>query len=221
MAGPGRPATVPGRTRGRLPANWAQRIALQQAQTQSEPIKIPKKRGPKPGSKVGVRNLPSDTDTTQPQKGFHGVTFRPLNASPINIPRVNSMCCTALTFFMQTFYSPKEEQNQTEGPFDQPLTSTSCILHLLFLSDSSSWKFVWNCSKAGLSFNMLLLSWVEMNGLVASLWLIFERHPACVLAKHVAAGPKTALQKDLCEYLAESSISPVIFVLSCFTALRL
>ena len=53
MAGPGRPVTGPGRTRGRLPANWAQRIALQQAQTQAEePVKIPKKRGPKPGSKV-------------------------------------------------------------------------------------------------------------------------------------------------------------------------
>lgn len=52
MAGPGRPVTGPGRTRGRLPANWAQRIALQQAQTQADPIKIPKKRGPKPGSKV-------------------------------------------------------------------------------------------------------------------------------------------------------------------------
>lgn len=56
MAGPGRPVTGPGRTRGRLPANWAQRIALQQAQTQAEPIKIPKKRGPKPGSKVAVRH---------------------------------------------------------------------------------------------------------------------------------------------------------------------
>ena len=58
MAGPGRPVTGPGRSRGRLPANWTQRIALQQAQTQAaEPIKIPKKRGPKPGSKVGVQNI--------------------------------------------------------------------------------------------------------------------------------------------------------------------
>ena len=56
MAGPGRPFTGPGRTRGRLPANWAQRIALQQAQTEAEPIKIPKKRGPKPGSKVDVQD---------------------------------------------------------------------------------------------------------------------------------------------------------------------
>lgn len=55
MAGPGRPVTGPGRTRGRLPANWAQRITLQQGQTQAEPIKIPKKRGPKPGSKVTVQ----------------------------------------------------------------------------------------------------------------------------------------------------------------------
>lgn len=57
MAGPGRPVTGPGRTRGRLPANWAQRIALQQAQTPADPIKIPKKRGPKPGSKVAVWNI--------------------------------------------------------------------------------------------------------------------------------------------------------------------
>lgn len=57
IAGPGRPVTGPGRTRGRLPANWAQRIALQQAQTPADPIKIPKKRGPKPGSKVAVQNI--------------------------------------------------------------------------------------------------------------------------------------------------------------------
>lgn len=53
MAGPGRPVTGPGRTRGRVPANWAQRIALHQAP--EEPVKIPKKRGPKPGSKVAIR----------------------------------------------------------------------------------------------------------------------------------------------------------------------
>lgn len=47
MAGPGRPVSRP---RGRLPANWSQRMALQEGQVES--IKIPKKRGPKPGSKV-------------------------------------------------------------------------------------------------------------------------------------------------------------------------
>lgn len=47
MAGPGRPMSRP---RGRLPANWAQRMALQEGQVES--VKIPKKRGPKPGSKV-------------------------------------------------------------------------------------------------------------------------------------------------------------------------
>lgn len=67
MAGPGRPATGPGRTRGRLPANWTQRIALQQAQTQAEPVKIPKKRGPKPGSKVDVQNIHINKDIAEPQ----------------------------------------------------------------------------------------------------------------------------------------------------------
>lgn len=52
MAGPGRP-------RGRLPSNWVQRIAVQQAQASGEPIKIPKKRGPKPGSKVRVNRSSS------------------------------------------------------------------------------------------------------------------------------------------------------------------
>lgn len=52
IAGPGRPVVGPGRPRGRLSTNWAQRIALQQAHSQAELIKIPKKRGPKPGSKV-------------------------------------------------------------------------------------------------------------------------------------------------------------------------
>lgn len=61
MAGPGRPVTGPGRTRGRLVASWAQRIALQQAQAQAEPVKIPKKRGPKPGSKVVVLNVINET----------------------------------------------------------------------------------------------------------------------------------------------------------------
>ncbi|XP_038568384.1 polycomb protein SCMH1-like [Micropterus salmoides] len=64
VTGPGRPVTGPGRTRGRLPANWAQRIALQQAQTQAEPIKIPKKRGPKPGSKRKPRVVPNPVPTS-------------------------------------------------------------------------------------------------------------------------------------------------------------
>ncbi|XP_061573217.1 polycomb protein SCMH1 isoform X3 [Cololabis saira] len=65
MAGPGRPATGPGRTRGKLPTSWAQRIALQQAQTQEEgPIKIPKKRGPKPGSKRKPRVVPNPVPTS-------------------------------------------------------------------------------------------------------------------------------------------------------------
>ncbi|CAG6014801.1 unnamed protein product [Menidia menidia] len=64
MGGPGRPLTGPGRTRGRLPANWAQRIALQQAQTPAEPIKIPKKRGPKPGSKRKPRVVPNPVPTS-------------------------------------------------------------------------------------------------------------------------------------------------------------
>ncbi|XP_042279929.1 polycomb protein SCMH1 isoform X2 [Thunnus thynnus] len=64
IAGPGRPVTGPGRPRGRLPANWAQRIALQQAQTQAEPIKIPKKRGPKPGSKRKPRVVPNPVPTS-------------------------------------------------------------------------------------------------------------------------------------------------------------
>ncbi|KAG7250801.1 hypothetical protein CRUP_025530, partial [Coryphaenoides rupestris] len=55
MVGPGRPVVGPGRPRGRLPANWAQRVALQQAQNLPEPVKIPKKRGPKPGSKVALQ----------------------------------------------------------------------------------------------------------------------------------------------------------------------
>ncbi|KAM9405891.1 polycomb protein SCMH1-like isoform 1-T15 [Salvelinus alpinus] len=54
MAGPGRPMSRP---RGRLPANWAQRMALQEGQVES--IKIPKKRGPKPGSKRKPRVVPN------------------------------------------------------------------------------------------------------------------------------------------------------------------
>ncbi|XP_043973942.1 polycomb protein SCMH1 isoform X1 [Gambusia affinis] len=68
LTGPGRPIAGPGRTRGRLLASWAQRIALQQSQAQAqaepEPIKIPKKRGPKPGSKRKPRVLPNPVPTS-------------------------------------------------------------------------------------------------------------------------------------------------------------
>uniref|UniRef100_G3PLE9 Scm polycomb group protein homolog 1 n=1 Tax=Gasterosteus aculeatus TaxID=69293 RepID=G3PLE9_GASAC len=64
LAGPGRPATGPGRTRGRLPANWTHGLALQQNQTQAEPIKVPKKRGPKPGSKRKPRVAPNPVPTS-------------------------------------------------------------------------------------------------------------------------------------------------------------
>lgn len=63
MAGPGRPVG-PGRPRGRLPANWAQRIALQQAHSQALVVKIPKKRGPKPGSKRKPRVVPNPAPTS-------------------------------------------------------------------------------------------------------------------------------------------------------------
>uniref|UniRef100_A0A8C5EKR0 SAM domain-containing protein n=1 Tax=Gouania willdenowi TaxID=441366 RepID=A0A8C5EKR0_GOUWI len=63
IAGPGRAATGPGRPRGRLPANWAQRIGLQ-VHTQEEPVKIPKKRGPKPGSKRKPRVVPNQAPTS-------------------------------------------------------------------------------------------------------------------------------------------------------------
>ncbi|KAM6968024.1 polycomb protein SCMH1 [Aplochiton taeniatus] len=67
LAGPGRPAL--GRPRGRLPANWAQRMALQQAQAQAQaqaqqPVKIPKKRGPKPGSKRKPRTVAHTVPTS-------------------------------------------------------------------------------------------------------------------------------------------------------------
>ncbi|XP_077383727.1 polycomb protein SCMH1 isoform X2 [Festucalex cinctus] len=61
-AGPGRPAAGPGRPRGRLPANWAQRFAL--PQMHDVPVKIPKKRGPKPGSKRKPRLVPNPIPTS-------------------------------------------------------------------------------------------------------------------------------------------------------------
>ncbi|XP_018580658.1 polycomb protein SCMH1 isoform X1 [Scleropages formosus] len=59
ISGPGRPITRP---RGRLPASWTQRAALQAAQ--GDPLKIPKKRGPKPGSKRKPRVLPNPVPTS-------------------------------------------------------------------------------------------------------------------------------------------------------------
>lgn len=61
IAVPGRSVAGPGRTRGRLPTNSAQRLG-QQALTQ--PTKIPKKRGPKPGSKVCVISAWFGTEST-------------------------------------------------------------------------------------------------------------------------------------------------------------
>ncbi|XP_030637736.1 polycomb protein SCMH1 [Chanos chanos] len=66
VAGPGRPITRP---RGRLPANWAQRAGVQQ--NQAEPVKIPKKRGPKPGSKrkprVASNPVPTSPTSSTPE----------------------------------------------------------------------------------------------------------------------------------------------------------
>lgn len=62
LAGPGR-SVGPGRPRGR-PANWAQRIALQQAHSQALAVKIPKKRGPKPGSKRKSCVIPNPAPTS-------------------------------------------------------------------------------------------------------------------------------------------------------------
>ncbi|XP_076136620.1 polycomb protein SCMH1 isoform X1 [Alosa pseudoharengus] len=61
MAGPGRPATKP---RGRVPANWTQRLQQVQAGQADVPIKIPKKRGPKPGSKRKPRVPPNPMPTS-------------------------------------------------------------------------------------------------------------------------------------------------------------
>lgn len=70
ISGPGRPVTGVGRTRGRLPANWAQRMALQQAQAPADSVKIPKKRGPKPGSKVALF-LKTDTVDSGWMRSYH------------------------------------------------------------------------------------------------------------------------------------------------------
>ncbi|XP_028836475.1 polycomb protein SCMH1 isoform X3 [Denticeps clupeoides] len=60
MTGSCRPVTRP---RGRLPANWVHRVQPAQ-QMPGEPIKIPKKRGPKPGSKRKPRVLPNPVPTS-------------------------------------------------------------------------------------------------------------------------------------------------------------
>lgn len=53
IAGPGRP-------RGRLPSNWTPTLL----ENDMEPIKIPKKRGPKPGSKRKSRLMPNPIPTS-------------------------------------------------------------------------------------------------------------------------------------------------------------
>ncbi|XP_053737568.1 polycomb protein SCMH1-like isoform X1 [Synchiropus splendidus] len=63
MTGPGRPPI--GRPRGRLPNNWAKNLVLQGAENKgNQPIKIPKKRGPKPGSKRKPRVPPNPVPTS-------------------------------------------------------------------------------------------------------------------------------------------------------------
>ncbi|XP_056126809.1 polycomb protein SCMH1 isoform X1 [Rhinichthys klamathensis goyatoka] len=57
IGGPGRPISKP---RGKLPASWAQKVQ----QNPTEPIKIPKKRGPKPGSKRKPRLVPNPMPTS-------------------------------------------------------------------------------------------------------------------------------------------------------------
>ncbi|CAL9705153.1 unnamed protein product [Knipowitschia caucasica] len=63
LNGPGRSVGL-GRPRGRIPTNWAQRIALQQSHVQALAVKIPKKRGPKPGSKRKPRLMPNPDPTS-------------------------------------------------------------------------------------------------------------------------------------------------------------
>ncbi|XP_077455410.1 polycomb protein SCMH1 isoform X1 [Stigmatopora argus] len=58
----GRPTAGPGRPRGRLPGNWAQKVAM--PQTPDMALKIPKKRGPKPGSKRKPRLVPIPVPTS-------------------------------------------------------------------------------------------------------------------------------------------------------------
>uniref|UniRef100_A0A8C0YNX2 SAM domain-containing protein n=2 Tax=Cyprinus carpio TaxID=7962 RepID=A0A8C0YNX2_CYPCA len=64
IGGPGRPISKP---RGKLPANWPPKVQ----QNPTDPIKIPKKRGPKPGSKrkprLGPNAMPTSPSTSTPE----------------------------------------------------------------------------------------------------------------------------------------------------------
>ncbi|KAM9798471.1 polycomb protein SCMH1 [Neosynchiropus ocellatus] len=63
MTGPGRPPL--GRPRGRLANNWAKNLVLEGTENKAQqPIKIPKKRGPKPGSKRKPRVPPNPVPTS-------------------------------------------------------------------------------------------------------------------------------------------------------------
>lgn len=57
---PGQRGRKPGRRKTKVTGHWGQKgtaLGPQSIQTEKvqEPIKIPKKRGPKPGSKVGIK----------------------------------------------------------------------------------------------------------------------------------------------------------------------
>uniref|UniRef100_A0A673I1X7 Polycomb protein SCMH1-like n=1 Tax=Sinocyclocheilus rhinocerous TaxID=307959 RepID=A0A673I1X7_9TELE len=64
IGGPGRPISKP---RGKLPASWSQKVQ----QNPTDPIKIPKKRGPKPGSKrkprLGPNPMPTSPSSSTPE----------------------------------------------------------------------------------------------------------------------------------------------------------
>ncbi|KTF77839.1 hypothetical protein cypCar_00027221, partial [Cyprinus carpio] len=64
IGGPGRPISKP---RGKLPASWSQKVQ----QSPTDPIKIPKKRGPKPGSKrkprLGPNPMPTSPSSSTPE----------------------------------------------------------------------------------------------------------------------------------------------------------
>uniref|UniRef100_A0A8C1IVI9 Scm polycomb group protein homolog 1 n=1 Tax=Cyprinus carpio TaxID=7962 RepID=A0A8C1IVI9_CYPCA len=64
IGGPGRPISKP---RGKLPASWSQKAQ----QSPTDPIKIPKKRGPKPGSKrkprLGPNPMPTSPSSSTPE----------------------------------------------------------------------------------------------------------------------------------------------------------
>uniref|UniRef100_A0A672PNJ1 Scm polycomb group protein homolog 1 n=1 Tax=Sinocyclocheilus grahami TaxID=75366 RepID=A0A672PNJ1_SINGR len=64
IGGPGRPISKP---RGKLPASWSQKVQ----RNPTDPIKIPKKRGPKPGSKrkprLGPNPMPTSPSSSTPE----------------------------------------------------------------------------------------------------------------------------------------------------------